>query len=40
MKFQVIDTSTLAGMKKVKFLLRKGWFIERSGLFLVWLRRS
>ena len=40
MKFTVIDTSTLAGLKKAEHLVSRGWTIDRVGMFYVWLRRS
>ena len=40
MKFTVVDTSTIAGLKKAEYLVARGWTIERTGIFHIWLRRK
>jgi len=38
-KYKMVDTSTLAGLKQAERLYANGWTITRSGLFLIWFEK-
>jgi hypothetical protein len=38
-EYKTIDTSTIKGIEESEKLLKNGWTIYRSGLFLVYLMK-
>lgn len=39
-KYEVADTSTLAGLEKAEKLKAAGWIIYSTGLFLIYFRKK
>jgi len=40
LKYKIVDTSTLRGLKQAERLHANGWKVIRTGLFLIWFERK